>query len=61
MSDESPRTGRLSIGEGVSSGPSILRYAETNCCLAADYTRQSTQAYRENPPPRRDLLVAATF
>lgn len=55
-----PHADALAIGEGVQLWPVILRDAE-NDSLKKIYHGSYTKPYRDDPPPRRDILPRASF
>ncbi len=50
-----PHADALAIGEGVQIWPEILRDVESGC-LKSVYHGSYRRPYRDDPPPRRDLL-----
>jgi radical SAM superfamily enzyme YgiQ (UPF0313 family) len=55
-----PHADALAIGEGVRLWPAILRDVDAGA-LAERYDGSYRLPYREEPPPRRDLLDRASF
>ena len=55
-----PHADALAIGDGVQLWPSILRDVE-NGRLEPVYRAMYDNAYRDDPPPRRDLLPRRSF
>lgn len=55
-----PHADALALGEGVQVWPEILRDAERGT-LKPDYFGSYQRPYRDDPPPRRDLLPRSSF
>jgi len=55
-----PHADALAIGDGVTLWPLILRDIQRGALLP-DYQAQFSTAYRDDPPPRRDLLPKKSF
>jgi radical SAM superfamily enzyme YgiQ (UPF0313 family) len=55
-----PHADALAIGEGVQLWPVILKDVE-NSCLKKTYHGSYTKPYRDDPPPRRDILPRKSF
>jgi radical SAM superfamily enzyme YgiQ (UPF0313 family) len=55
-----PHADALAIGEGVQLWPQILADVERDC-LQPIYRAGFRRPYRDDPPPRRDLLPRASF
>lgn len=53
--EAAPHADALAIGDGVTLWPKILKDVETNQ-LQPTYRADFRQPYRDDPPPRRDLL-----
>ncbi len=58
--EAAPHADALAIGDGVQLWPSILRDVE-NDQLKPVYHAMYDNAYRDDPPPRRDLLPRRSF
>ncbi len=58
--DAAPHADALAIGEGVQLWPRILDDAAAGS-LRARYTGDFRAPYRDDPPPRRDLVPRASF
>ena len=58
--EAAPHADALAIGDGVQLWPSILRDAEDGR-LKPVYRATYENAYRDDPPPRRDLLPRGSF
>ena len=58
--EAAPHADALAIGDGVQVWPSILRDVE-NDRLKPVYRAMYDNAYRDDPPPRRDLLPRRSF
>src|SRR5262249_43225824 len=58
--EAAPHADALAIGDGVQLWPSILRDVE-NDRLQPVYRAMYDNAYRDDPPPRRDLLPRRSF
>jgi radical SAM superfamily enzyme YgiQ (UPF0313 family) len=58
--EAAPHADALALGEGVQVWPEILRDAEAGQ-LRARYHGRFTKPYREDPPPRRELLPRDGF
>jgi radical SAM superfamily enzyme YgiQ (UPF0313 family) len=58
--EAAPHADALAVGEGVQIWPEVLRDAEAGT-LRPVYHGSYRRAYREDPPPRRDLLPRRGF
>ncbi|WP_372895024.1 radical SAM protein [Stieleria sp.] len=58
--EAAPHADALAIGDGVALWGQILRDVE-NGCLQATYRADFRRPYRDDPPPRRDLLPRNSF
>lgn len=58
--EAAPHADAIVLGEGVHAWPEILRDVE-NGCLEPVYRGSYRRPYRDDPPPRRDLLPRASF
>jgi radical SAM superfamily enzyme YgiQ (UPF0313 family) len=58
--EAAPHADALAIGEGVQLWPQILRDVEAGA-LRPEYRADHLRPYREDPPPRRDLLPRDGF
>ena len=58
--EAAPHADALAIGEGVQVWPEILRDVEAGT-LKAVYRGSYRRPYRDDPPPRRDLLPRRSF
>jgi radical SAM superfamily enzyme YgiQ (UPF0313 family) len=58
--EAAPHADALAIGDGVQVWPEILRDVETGC-LRPVYRGDYRRPYRDDPPPRRDLLPRRSF
>ena len=58
--EAAPHADALAIGEGVQFWPEILRDADAGG-LRRVYHGSYRRPYRDDPPPRRDLLPRASF
>jgi radical SAM superfamily enzyme YgiQ (UPF0313 family) len=55
-----PHADAIVVGEGVQVWPEVLRDMERNC-LQSVYRGSYRRPYRDDPPPRRDLLPRQSF
>jgi radical SAM superfamily enzyme YgiQ (UPF0313 family) len=58
--EAAPHADALAIGDGVQVWPEILRDVEAGC-LRPVYRGDYRRPYRDDPPPRRDLLPRRSF
>lgn len=58
--EAAPHADAIAVGDGVQTWPEILRDVDRNC-LKPVYRGSFRRPYRDDPPPRRDLLPRDSF